>query len=88
VCGRGKKVADGFPPASAWTQVQREVRGRRETGLAVAATLRRIGLWAVESAGEGRILLQARELSRFVRAAERWASLPHFPVGSGLCCDM
>jgi hypothetical protein len=52
-----------------------------QTGLAVAATLRRIGLWAVETPNEGKILIQARELVRFVRAAERWGSppYPHLP---------
>ncbi len=42
---------------------------RHNTGLGVAAMLRRIGLWAVEAPADGLIRLQAREVTRWVRAA-------------------
>jgi hypothetical protein len=79
VGGDREKGSRGFPPAAAWTEASSEKRGKQQTGLALAATLRRIGLWAVEKAAEGRILLQARELARFVRAADRSVPPPLLP---------
>jgi hypothetical protein len=40
-------------------------------GLGLAGMLRRLKLWAVEDAVEGRLVVEGREMTRWVRAAHR-----------------
>lgn len=62
------------------TAGESEQRALSQTGLGVAGMLRRIGLWAVEDAINGRITVPGRELVRWLRAADRWAAHPRIPA--------